>query len=520
MSAPRKAAGQPARPRVSVTGTSATTAPRNPLPHVPPAAKPTLSGPEGTPPARSVHPTRRSHGDDALREGAHPEVEAKDQSAAALELLLRIEMLARQAADMDELRHLIANETRKLNRARQIFVIEMASGGQPAVVAASGVAAIDAHSTIAAAIQRLIAQMRVETDLAASVELTLPAYCAPESDLATAYPFREMLWLPLLDRGGAVFGGLLLARENVWTSSDVTITRRLAEAYAHAWRELATARHFRPRMTSRTRWTLLAAVAALLALFIPVPMTALAPAEIVSASAFVVAAPIDAVIDVVAIEPSASVKAGDVLVRFSDTVLRNRVEVARRELAVAEARVKQATIMAFSDSKGRHELGIAQAELDLKGAELVYASELLEKSVLRAERSGIAIFPDRKSLIGRSVATGERIMEIADVGNVEVRVDLPVPDAIALKSDSAVKLFLDVDPLRPWHGMVTRSDYRARPSDSDVLSFRTFAAISADERATPRIGLRGTAQVYGGITPLAVFLFRRPLSAARQWLGL
>ena len=62
------------------------------------------------------------------------------------------------------------------------------------------------------------------------------------------------------------------------------------------------------------------------------------PAEVVAAAPFVVAAPIDAVIEEVAVEPSAVVKAGDVWVRFTDTWLRNRVGVARRGLG---ARARQ-----------------------------------------------------------------------------------------------------------------------------------------------------------------------------------
>lgn len=445
---------------------------------------------------------------------------AASEKTLALELLLRIEMMARNAADETELQQIIANETRKLNRARQIFVVRLAQGGTATVTAASGVATLDSHSTLGGAIERLIAAIAADRGLAEPVELTLPAYCAPGSELAVAYPFRELLWWPLHDRSKAAFAGLLLARETVWTGNDVTITRRLAEAYAHAWRELATSRYFRPRITRRARWGMVAAAAAAALLAVPVPMTALAPAEIVAAAPFIVSAPIDAVIDDVAVEPGTEVEAGDVLVRFTDTTLRNRVEVAEREVAVAESRVKQATILAFSDQKGRHELGIALAELDLKKAERDYASELMAKTVLRAERAGLAVYADRKALIGKPVATGERIMEIADAARIEVRIDLAMPDAIALQPDSSIKLFLDVAPLQPWTGKVVRSDYRARPSDSDVMSFRTFAIIDAGGRPLPRIGLRGTAQVYGSTTPLAVFFFRRPLSAARQWLGL
>ncbi|MGE0854474.1 MAG: efflux RND transporter periplasmic adaptor subunit [Hyphomicrobiaceae bacterium] len=447
-------------------------------------------------------------------------VKPRDAEVAALELLLRVEALARNAGDLPELHQVIANETRKLSRARQIFVIKVRAGGQAEVVQVSGVSAIDPRATLIEAIVALMRGIEQERKLSVPVEFSLPAYCGKDSELATTYPFREMVWLPFLDRSKSVFGGMLLARETPWNSSEVTVAGRLSDAYAHAWRELAGPSQFRSRLTGRVRWRLLAALVVMVALALPVPMSALAPVEIVAADPFVVAAPIDAVIEDVAVEPSGNVQAGDVLVRFSDTAARNRVEIARREVAVAESRVKQATILAFSESKGRHQLGIAMAELELKKAELAYAEDLLGKTVLRADRGGLAVYGDRKALIGKPVAIGERIMEIADPNRIEARIELAAPDVVALRDASAVKLFLDVDPLRPMSGRVLRSDYRARPSDTDVLSFRTYAALDSGDGPVPRIGLRGTAQVYGPTVPLAMFLFRRPLSSARQWLGL
>lgn len=447
-------------------------------------------------------------------------VKPDDAGVKALEMLLRTEALARGSSDLQELHHVIANETRKLARARQIFVVTVRAGAKAQVVQVSGVSAVDPRSALIEAVAALLGGIAKERRLDKAVEFTLPAYCAKESELATSYPFREMAWLPFLDRDKAVFAGMLLARETPWTSSETTVATRLAGAYEHAWRELATARHFGRRIGRRVRWRLVAAAALLAAMALPVPMTALAPVEIVAASPFVVAAPLDAVIDEVAVPPSAQVRAGDVLVRFSDTVPRNRVEIARREVAVAQSQVKQATILAFEDSKGRHQLGIAMAELELKKAELAYAEDMLAKTVLRADRDGIAVYADRKALIGKPVSTGERIMEIADPRHVEARLALAAPDAIALRADSPVKVFLDVDPLRPRDGRVTRSDYRARVSETDVMSFATYAALEQGDGPPPRIGLRGTAQVYGESVPLALFLFRRPLSSARQWLGL
>lgn len=287
-----------------------------------------------------------------------------DSEAAGLGLLLRVEGMARQAANLAELGHLMANETRKLNRARQIFVISLDDSGAPRVAAASGVSVIDPRAAMVEAVVGLLKTVARERGLQTSVDFTLPAYCDADSDLAKAYPFREMAWQPLLDRKKRVFAGLLMARENVWSEDDLSISNRMAETFAHAWRELATAPLFRPQRRIRGLWQA-GVVAALILMIIPWPMSALAPAEIVAREPMIVAAPLDGAIERVAVDPGWPVKKGDVLVAMSDTALRNRLEVARQDVIVAEARAKRATMLAFIDSKGRHELGIAQAELDL-----------------------------------------------------------------------------------------------------------------------------------------------------------
>ncbi len=438
---------------------------------------------------------------------------------AALALLLRIEQSARKAATRADLQQLAANETRKLNRARQIFVVDIERPRRPRIVAVSGVSTIDETSTLIVAVSALVLRMDRERGLRATVDFTLPAYVEAASDLATSYPFREMLWVPLLDRAGKAFAGLLITRDVVWGEADIAISVRLSEAYAHAWRALTgkqpfTLRGLRPRVLASVL-----AIGAIGALALPLPMTALAPAEVVAADPMIVSAPIDGVIDRIDVDPGQPVKVGDVLMRLSDTTLRNKVEIARRDVAVAEARGKQASILAMSDARGRHDLGIAEADLELKRAELAFAADMLSRTIIKAGRAGIAAYPDRKSLIGRPVATGERVMEIAEPTAVEVRIDVAVPDAIALVANGRVKLFLDVDPLNPRDGRIVRADYKARPGDNDILVFKSFARFDGTEPA-PRIGLRGTAQLYGEQTYLGVFLFRRPLASARQYLGL
>lgn len=111
-------------------------------------------------------------------------------------------------------------------------------------------------------------------------------------------------------------------------------------------------------------------------------------------------------------------------------------------------------------------------------------------------------------------------MLIADPGSVEFRIDLAVADSVALMQGARVKAFIDSDPLNPMEAKVARIDFQARLSETGIATYRMIAAIDLDGRASPQLGVRGTAQVYGPSAPLVLYLFRRPLSTLRQWAGL
>lgn len=84
-----------------------------------------------------------------------------------------------------------------------------------------------------------------------------------------------------------------------------------------------------------------------------------------------------------------------------------------------------------------------------------------------------------------------------------------------------MKAFLNSDPLNPVAGEVSQVDYQARLSEANVAVYRVVARIDGRADSEPhRLGTRGTAQLYGPPANLALFLFRRPLSALRQWAGL
>ena len=119
---------------------------------------------------------------------------------------------------------------------------------------------------------------------------------------------------------------------------------------------------------------------------------------------------------------------------------------------------------------------------------------------------------------GRPVTVGERVMEIANPSQVKISVEQAVDDAIALSDNARVRVFLDADPLNAIEAKLTSAAFHAEPTPDGNLAYRADVRIA--DGTTPRIGLRGTAQLYGETVPLYFYLFRRPISAVRQSLGL
>ncbi|MEM9357575.1 MAG: HlyD family efflux transporter periplasmic adaptor subunit [Pseudomonadota bacterium] len=439
---------------------------------------------------------------------------------AALQLLLRVENDAREAANVRELLLLIANETRKLSRSRQIFVVERSATDRFKVQAVSSITVADSSSPLNQSLEHVLSRLDRDGRLGEAVEFRTTDYSGEDLGVFESYPFPELLWVPMKSRKGEIFAGMLQARESSWSDRDKIVSQRLAKTYAHAWRTLNTSDRSGLKKTLLRRGGAALLGLAALAMFIPVPLSALAPAEIVAKDPVVVAAPIEGVIERLFVDPNSSVKKGQVLLSFADTTLRNKFEIAEREVSVARARLKRANQLAFEDMRGRHELAMARADLSLRITERDYAKDLLDKSVIRADRAGIAMYKDKKDLIGKPVAVGERLMELADPSRVMLRIDMPVADGQLLKPGADSKVFLDSEPLAPFGAKVVRADYQARAVDGTTVAFRALADLQLDGRNSPRLGVRGSAQVYGDNVPLGLYLFRRPITAVRQWIGL
>jgi len=320
-------------------------------------------------------------------------------------------------------------------------------------------------------------------------------------------------------RAGTPLGWVVFLLNHPPQDDILAMFERVTQTWAYCWEMLGG----KPRLNLRARWRSLnvkrrrLAVAALFVLFLlPVRQTVLAPAEIVPVDAMALTAALDGVVKSVHVRPNQPVKAGDPLFSLDDTTLRNRLEVTRKSVAVADAELLAATQLAFDDNRNKAELATLTGRARERRAELAAVEAQLARVDAIAPYDGVAVFADPDEWQGRPVVTGERIMLLANPDKPGMLIHLAVADAITLAPGAPVKLFLTVRPLSPVVGEISETSYQASLSPDGVASYRLRASV-AD--ADVRIGLRGTAKLYGDWVVLGYYLLRRPLAKLREWSG-
>ena len=447
---------------------------------------------------------------------AAPEI--VERLAMVLELLRR----ARLAESPAELRFLVVNDTHHLAPYRQ------AALWTPAGVAAlSGVVSLEQNAPYATWLDKLCRHMSAGTGAAHVLPAALP------EDLRREYaewlaPFA--IWIPA--PAPAVRGaGLLLAREAPWTEMELRLLTEWVAGWAVCY---ASQTADRPRLFERARTyvrnftkgdlrrlarerRVQIAAAVLLILCFPIRLSVLAPAELAPRRPAVLRSPSDGVIDAVLVEPNQQVKKGQPLFRIDTALIQSQRTASAEALAAAQEEYRQVSQQALTDEKARADLPALAAKLEERRAQADYAAEQEQRATVAAPREGVVMFDDPTTLVGKPVALGERVMRVADPKDVEIEAWVDPGDAIPLKPDAPVRLYLDARPLRPVSGKLRYFGHEPIDRPGGALAYRTRAAVADANGA--QVGLKGTARLQGGWSPLIYWVLRRPLGMARAKLG-
>lgn len=445
------------------------------------------------------------------------------EATANWPILLGLQQRALAAADEAELAFLIGNETWHLLPYKQAAVFLIDSFGRPQLKVISGLVSALEDTPFTLWITRvctlLLNDPAGNNEARRLTALSLPAEL--REGWGEWWP-ENALYQPLTTPTGKPVGVVIYVRDETWRDEELELLKLLHGHYAYC---LNTFRKNRPlladiwhKLKAQPKRLKIIAVGIAAALMMPVPLSVIAPAEIIALKAEMVSAPTEGVVKTFHVQPNQPVKQGQVLFSLDDTTLRNRRDIATQALAVARSDALAVGQKSFDNLQSKSELAGLLGKVREKESELAYIDELLGRIDVQASHDGVFIYGDPNDWIGKPVTTGERIAQLVQPDDLGVLVWVPVGDAITLEAGASMRVYLQVSPLNALSATLIETSYLATLSPESVASYRIRGKLAEGESA--HIGLRGVAKVYGGWRPFIYWVMRRPLGALRQWIGL
>ena len=450
-----------------------------------------------------------------------PEAPPKAGAPDHLLKLIALEQQIRRCATTAELVFAMVNQTHGLIPYYRAAAFRLNSQDKPVAAAVSGVSTLDRNTPFVQSLNEL-AMVLIKVHRGPEVKAITPEDVAP----AVAEQWRQ--WMPdhvllclLTGRDGKPNGLLLFCREQPFDSRELALFGILRETYSHAWSAFLPTRRASLLPTGRKRRAIIVAVAvaALLLAFKPTPESVLAPAEIVPLDPVVVTSPVKGMIRGIDVQPYQAVTKGQLLFHLDDTELVSQLALAEKGLQVAQADYLRAEQKAFNDPASKADLELYRVKAEEKELVVQFTREELERQRVTAQDDGMVLFNDRNEWIGRPIAAGERVMTLADPAKAEIEIRMAVDDAIALEPGAKVRFFLRTDPLNPIVAELSRTSFKAEVLPDRSMAFLLRARFT-EPGQEPRIGLQGTAKVFGDAVPLAYYIFRKPLAVVRRTLGI
>jgi Multidrug resistance efflux pump len=441
-----------------------------------------------------------------------------------LSALLQIEYNVRKCETLAELLFVITNETRRLLPYEQGFFLNCKAEGDLIASAVTDHPVVDRTAPYVSFIERMASRENNSSANEAIHVIDSTTWKQNEKSDLTEFSPEHLLWVPLkLPANLSMKVGVLwLSRSVAWTERDIALFSHLAGTYAHAIHAFEKKSPFSEikQRFIKNKYIGYTIAMFILVMFIPVRLSSIAPAEIIAKDPVIISSPLNGAVKTIEVLPGQQIKGGDTLFYIDNTELENAVHVAEQDLLQMKAELRTAQQSSFLNSEQKAKIAELTTQVSLKEIERDFAQSRLNKSVVKSPHAGLVIFKDPKDWEGKPVVVGERIMSLADPTKIELRVMLPVKDAIEFQSGAEIKLFLDTDAFHSFMAKVKYVAYEPERTPDNIVAYKLIAELNSDQDLHAlRIGMRGSAKLYGPSVSLFYYIFRRPMTAVRQWMG-
>lgn len=437
--------------------------------------------------------------------------------------LLQIEHNCRNAQNYEELRYLVVNEIKKLvpNKVAVFFAPDLKNSLK--VEAISDVSTVNPNSIFVQVLESIVNKTKDINDTLHEIDKQkqLDSY---EREVLTEYDYKNIVFVPIKiekDDASIQFYMILLNNES-YEKKHLEVLAHLSSSYAYffyAVRKNSFKSKLKKVGFSKGYFKYIFLIF-VLCMFIPIKLSVLAPLEVVAKDPFIVTSSLDTAVKEIKVKPNEEVKKGDLLVLLDDIKYLNEYELAKKALDIAQAQLYTSSQASFYDINQKKKISELKAQVELKKVEVEYTKKQLEKTKIYSKEDGIAIVNNPSQWSGKPVVVGEKIIMIANRNMIELKIMIPTSEAIFIEKNALVKAFFDNDPLNSVKAKVDYISYEPEFTQEDVLAYKVIASFdNLNMEKMPMIGIRGTAKIYSDEVTLFFYLFKKPITALRQYVG-
>lgn len=438
--------------------------------------------------------------------------------------LLQIDHDCKSCENDRSLYYIIVNQSREIVDYEQAALLSYELSSKPKVAALSDMVSVDSATLYVSFVEDLARHLEknfpdaqkpyrvdIVQDLNESLKEELKEYSPP-----------NILWVPLkIAKNNVVLEyHLLLFKIQPWSDAELEVIEHLASSYQFylfAMRKCSFSSKLASiKFKSKYMWGVAAIVMA--AMFYPIRMNLVAPFEVEANKPYVITSPIDGIVDEILVESNQYVSKNTLIVKLEDVDFKNNYDIARQKLETARAELYSTKQASFFEREKMSQIPTLQKDITLKQSEMQFYKSQLDKTRIHAHKDGVAIIDNPISFKGKPVSTGEKIMLIADPNDIQIKIMVPVSDALFIQENADVTFTFDNKVFEAWKGRVKNISYTPQLTPENVLSYKVIAEMD-DKNHTmkaPQIGVRGTARIYSQEVSLFYYLFRKPLTHLRQ----
>jgi hypothetical protein len=434
-----------------------------------------------------------------------------------LALINQLQLKAYLAESVASLSFIIVNDTIILAPFKRA-VLWRCSSKRPKVLSISGQAAVTQKSALAKEWKKLVKKLKNPKIASA---LKAEDFIDAKKDWENYqknHQQAEVLWVPIYsDKHQTI--GLWIERWNAepWNDEEQNKFKLLAQGYSAAWKTLAHRFTLSSVLKKKTPYAFVALLAFLLV--VHVPLRIVAPCEVVPRDPILVTAPLNGIISEIHVEPSQYVKKGELLFEYDKRIPLQQLKVAEKQVEIIESEIHRSMTKGYGDKQSLNELSVLSLKLEKEKIQLDLARYHASKLDALSPVDGIVLIDNPEDWRGKPVQAGERVLVVSDPDKTKIRAWVPIDDNIRIDKEQPMKIILNVDPATTLEANLLFIANNSIISDKDVPAFEAEAKWISDPE-NMRMGLKGSAVLYGDKVSLFYYLFRKPWASIRGFFGI